>query len=101
MTQATGQSPFPLEIAGIDKFNLLPLELKFNSMKVNQNSLYSREGKSLFSQKINNRRQNFKKRQISWRFSCSTFTSNYLPFILEFVGLSNAKFQNPISNRWR
>jgi hypothetical protein len=49
MTQATGQSPFPLEIAGIDKFNLLQVEIQFNEGK--SRFIYSREGKSLFSQR--------------------------------------------------
>jgi hypothetical protein len=50
MTQATGQSPFPLEIAGIDKFKFTPAGLKFNSMKVNRIH-FGREGKILFSQR--------------------------------------------------
>jgi hypothetical protein len=90
MTQAAIAS---LEIAGIDNLILLPLELKFNSMKVTEFT-DSREGKILFSQKINNRRQNFKKNaNYSWRF-LSTFTSNYFFIYSEFVGF-NVKFQTP------
>jgi hypothetical protein len=56
MTQA-GQSPFPLEIAGIDKFKFTPAGLKFNSMKVNL--IHSTAGEKFIFTKINNRRQKF------------------------------------------